>query len=186
MIITRFTARGHSGRAERLSRSPLALQLLCPISPKKHQGLRLLRSPKLCVGRRQGSQKDVILETIISFASALSPKRTLRRHSVFREWGTGAPPQLGFEPFGQMEDSEVLHSAQFLLCRVPPALLVPTVTPSQVVRVGRGPEITSALLGKPWLYREAGLQPCLPPWVLLPLLSQTLFFLSEKINTKKL
>lgn len=71
MVITHFPARGHSSCTERLSHSPLALQLLCPIPPKKHQELRLLhRSPKMCVIWRQGSQKYVILETIISFTSA--------------------------------------------------------------------------------------------------------------------
>lgn len=89
---------------------PTGLQLLCPIPPEKHQGLRLLHgSPKMCVIWRQGSQKDVILETIISFTSALSPRQTLYPCTVLlREVGGCKVHQLGFEPFEQIGDSEAL------------------------------------------------------------------------------
>ena len=66
---------------------PTGILQLCPIPPeKKHQGLRLLHeSPKMCVIWRQGSQKDVILETIISFTSALSPRQTLYTCTVLNQ-----------------------------------------------------------------------------------------------------
>lgn len=65
------------------------------------------------------------------------------------EGATKAPPALGFLPFGQTGDSEVLHSAQSLLCRVLPALPMPqsqSQSQSQALGVGRSPE-TSVLVG---------------------------------------
>lgn len=78
----------------------------------------------MCVIWRQGSQKDVILETIISFTSALSPRQTLYTCTVLlREVGGWKVHQLGFEPFEQIGDSEALPfcTAFFLQSPVCPA-----------------------------------------------------------------
>lgn len=55
------------------------------------------------------------------------------------------PLSLGFEPFGQIGDSELLQHVQSFLCRVFAALPVPNATKSQAVRGRRGPETTLTL-----------------------------------------
>lgn len=91
------------------------------------------------------------------------------------------PLSLGFEPFGQIGDSELLQHVQSFLCRVFAALPVPNATKSQAVRGRRGPETTLTLTRR--LDAWGGLHAVLlPPRVILPSLSWTVLSHQNKIK----